>query len=531
MPLRLEFQVSSEAIALKRTLESVISTNIVVLNKGDLLLKVQSLLAVTLLLCSGTVALPANPSGALHLRDVLKSAGEAVDRQDDSVQTARLELQMLEALNRTRVEFRPQLSLLSFSNPLFLAASIGGSFSVNRRTAPSPVNMELARLAVVEAELGHARARVRAQVDATAAFFALAESRQSAERACKTWASRGGDQDKVQTLVSLKRMTKLDSVRFEQDLTDLEGDCIEAKAQVQTAASSLIRLVGEQAASEPVDIALDDLTQFASAAELPAAADLAKAVFESQKQFRLISEHLASLEESAGDHRVHFESFSTGYSYLKNAEKGLGSAGKQYLLGGNVGHVDTTFYISLRKTGDVKATDAFVQARFDRLDHNLEDLKRNVRHELEDNEQRAALASARLRLAQKKQRLADQFETLTGLRVEAGLQLPTDQIWASRDAMRAQTDAARLDFEWKRSVFTVLALFDPEKLDAAPLLALGHVSEPVKSDQASSSPVPVAAPTRQNSPQQAVVYRPGRSLAHAGALVAASTSQLGPQSR
>ena len=77
----------------------------------------------------GTGVLSADQKGPWRLREVLKLAADRVDDQDPSVQNARLELQMLEALRAwTRVEFRPQLNIFAFSNPLFLAANLASGF-------------------------------------------------------------------------------------------------------------------------------------------------------------------------------------------------------------------------------------------------------------------------------------------------------------------------------------------------------------------------------------------------------------------
>lgn len=431
--------------------------------------------------CAGSVALGANQVTPWHLEEALKLAAAKVDREDTSVQNARLALDMLQARSRTRVEFRPQLSLLSFSNPIFLAASLGGSFSINRRGAPSPADMELARFAVVEAELGHARARIKAQVETTAQFFALAEAQEAAWRECSGWQLRKREGDKLQTLVAANRITKLDVVRFEQDVTSLAGNCLEAEAQAESAAVAPERLLGSELPAGQLQIAIDDLAQISTASELPASSQLVETALASQGELRAISEDMSNLANSSARRRLQFDSASAGYSYLKNAE--TGSIAKQSLLGGNVGHLDTGFFIPLRNTGEQEATNAFMQSRFDRLQHDFDYLKATIRHEVEDNQQRAALAAARLRLGQKKQKLADDLHALTVEREKTGLQVAADELWASRDAARAEEEAARLELEWKRSVFTVLALCDPQKLGNSTLLSrVNRPAEPKSSD-------------------------------------------------
>jgi outer membrane protein TolC len=452
--------------------------------------KSQSIFGVVLLLSASRVAICTDEASAWHLSDVIERASSHVTDKDTSVQTARLELEMLEAQNKTHVDFRPQLSILSFSNPLFLAASLGGSISISRRNAPSPLNMELARFAVVEAEVNRAQARITSRIETTRQFFVLAESQDLAERACRSWDMRKHDRDKLQSLVSLNRITKLDVIRFEQDVTSLESECVEAKAQRQLAAIALVRLVGLEATPEQLQVSTDDLSEV-SAVDLPTSTDLVNAAVESQSEFNAISLQMSNLATAGTKRKIHFDTFSTGYSYLKNAEKSSPDLGKQYLLGGNVGHIDAGFYVPLRNTGDEKATYNFLQARFDRLQGELKDLKLSVRFEIEDNVQRATLAAARLRLSQKKQQLAEELHALTMQRRDAGLQPSTDELWAQRDADRAETDTARSELEWKRTAFTALSLSNPDKFTS--LAAAAHTKKPPVTNTAKLEPAVVNA--------------------------------------
>jgi hypothetical protein len=432
--------------------------------------KIKPIRTALALLCVGTMALSSDQKGPWRLREVLKLAADRVDDEDNSVQNARLELQMLETLSRTRVEFRPQLNVLAFANPIFLAANLAAGFSVNHRTAPSPATLELARFAVVEAEVGHARRRIDAQIDTTRQFLALAESQDVAGRTCNGLGVRSRDGKKVNALLSLKRITKLDAIRFEQEVTGLESDCLEAKAQAETAAVALKRLVGVDLPLQEVQIATDDLIQFSDSSELPGSKELVKTVFESQGELRLISQHMSNFT-APQDRKFQVESVANGYAYLGNKQKSFSGVMKDVLLSGNPGGQDGEFLISFRNTGDRNATYAFLQARLVRLEHEFDELKRTVAGQIEDNEQRVTLAANRLHLAQKKQLLADELQEATAQRVRVGLQGAADELWASRDAARAEAEYAHLQLEWKRSFFTVVALCDPQKLDASALLA------------------------------------------------------------
>jgi outer membrane protein TolC len=430
------------------------------------------------------------------LRDTLIRVGAKVDSDDSSVQRTRLDLQMLQALNRTKVEFRPQFSILSFSNPLFLAASLGGSFSINRRTAPSALDFENARFAMVEAEVRHARRRIDAQISATREFFALAEAQEASERTCA--ASKDATQEfgRVQALLTSQRITKLDVIHFEQQAAAVKGDCIEAKVQAIQAASALLRLTGEDRDSGEIRVATDDLPSLEVTQALAAPAVLADVAFESRQEFKEAAEQMQVLAQSAGSHKLRFDTFSAGYSYIKDGA--AANASKQYLLGGNAGQLALGWSLSLRNTHENEIATAIAQTRFESLQRDLHELKCAVQYEIEENERQATLAEARLEVAREKARLATELYAATTQRVESGLQYPLDELAAKRDIERSLAESARLKLELQRNVSTILALSDPEKLDPSKVIArLTPDSSKAETnfEKANASDLSVAAPS------------------------------------
>src|SRR5579883_746998 len=397
-----------------------------------------------------------------HLADVLKAATNKIDQDDTSVASARLELEMLQALNKTRIELRPQLNILSFSNPLFLAASLGGSLSINRRTAPSPVNMALARLGVVQAEVRHVGNRINAQIEATHQFFALAEAQELEQANCAAWSEQNASREKVKQLAAFKRITKLDVARFEQDTINLASACLEAQGQAQAASLALVRITGANLTADQVAVSTDDLIRVSTSAELPAVDDLVRLALNSREDLKAVAEHLSQLSASRKRFRPQFDSVSAGYGYMETPIKG-GLDAKE-LLGGNTGDLNGGFYLPLRNTGVDAATFAFLQARFNEIQQELENTKISLRREVEANVQRSLLASARLKIAGKKAALAKELHTLTIMREKEGLQSESDELWARREWTNTAAEAKRVEYAWKESALTVLALCEPEKV-------------------------------------------------------------------
>ena len=410
-----------------------------------------------------------------RLADVLKETAQKIERDDASATNARLELQMLQALGKTRVELRPQFSLLSFSNPLLLAASLGGSLSINRRTAPSPATIALAKLNVVEAEIRHTSARINAQVQAAHYFFALAEARELVAASCRASDAPSG-RGQLERLVAARRKTKSDLIRFEQDTLALEGTCVEARGQATTVALALARITGSATGPDQVAIATDDMVSITSPYALPEAAQLIKTAFESREDLKLLSEHIGHLAGAQNVPRAQLDSVSFGYGYLKNVQ-GTQHLAEEYLLGGKVGHVDGGFFLSLRKTGADAATAAFLRARFDGLQGELDNLKTTLRREVEDNLQRASLAAERLKVSRRKASLAAELHELTTVRERRGLEAESDDVWTKRESARTAAEAARAEMEWKQNVFTILAICEPAKLARAKESGVDRASE------------------------------------------------------
>jgi hypothetical protein len=445
-------------------------------------------------ICSSCAFADSN-SPSWQLRDILRLTAQKIDQDDSSVKNARLELEMLEALNKTRVELRPQLSLLSFSNPLLLAASLGGSLSINRRTAPTPANMELARLGVVEAEIQHASRRINAQIDVIHQFFILAQAQGLATQSCETWQQEKAGRERVERLVALNRMTKLDVIQFDQEMIDLESDCAEAGSQARSAALTLGKLAGITIATGNAELAVADLRTVAIPSALPPVDSLLKRLFETREELKDLPEHIAQLASPHRAAKLQFDSFSVGYGYLKNVV-GETPLTNQYLLGGNITHLDGGFYLPLRNTGADAATRSFLQARFEGLQHDLEAVKFTLRNEVEMDAERTSIASARLKIARERAALASEVQTVVAVRKSQGLQSESDEIKTKRASALAFAALMRVELEWKRQFFTIMALCEPENIPGIKADQIAAAS--IQAEQSQSvGPAAEIAPTKE----------------------------------
>src|SRR5215210_6314962 len=89
----------------------------------------------------------------LSLEEAVRRASErGSERERIQLAVAVAHQRYLEAQSKFRWEFRPRLGLLSFSNPLLLASSLGGGLTIGRNQAPESVRQN-ARLDSLAAEV------------------------------------------------------------------------------------------------------------------------------------------------------------------------------------------------------------------------------------------------------------------------------------------------------------------------------------------------------------------------------------------
>src|SRR5262245_7952942 len=73
----------------------------------------------------------------LRVEEVLRSSAAKVEKENTRVPLLEAHVQLLKSMAKRRLEFRPNLGLFSFSNPLLLAATIGSGLTyANSRVSP-----------------------------------------------------------------------------------------------------------------------------------------------------------------------------------------------------------------------------------------------------------------------------------------------------------------------------------------------------------------------------------------------------------
>ncbi len=356
----------------------------------------------------------------LRVEQVLKSSASKVERENTRVPLLEANLQLLKSMAKRRLEFRPNLGLFSFSNPLLLAATIGSGLTY-QNSRVSPQTLEAAAHELLAARIGLERSKVRAQIDAARAFFDLLEKQESEKARCDASALRDRQERTVRQGLVSGSLTALDVASFRNVVLDAEGACSEAKAQRKLASFRLASVLGdEEAAAEPAadpEFKLADYRQ-----PVPVENVFHDMAFRFREDVQWIDREIASLKQSAKPtikSRLAAVPASIDYRYVSKTAQAASSAGT--LLGGNTLHLQMPWAIPLTKTNEREAEQTLSAARILALEAEARTQRREIRQEINAMVVEAQAARGRIELARRKRDLAVESQQLLAARVEAGL--------------------------------------------------------------------------------------------------------------
>ena len=415
------------------------------------------------------IAVQARGYEPVTLQQVLSRAAAKVEAGDTAVALARSRLQLLESMNRRRFQFRPQFGLLSFSNPMVLATSIGGGLSYGKSGAPTPFDIQNARLDVLVAEVALERAKVQAQVEASGRFFDLLEKQQVSAWAC------GADQEaytrfsSVRKGVAERRLTVLDQVRFEEGEQEVKAACVEAESRRKISAvvvGAVLESSGESSNLRAVD--LDELKAVARR-PMPALQNLLVLAMSSRKEPRRLRSEIAALQkQTRGSSPMLPSSVSIGYRNLRASDAGTVTR-SQFLQGHSI-IPEAAWDFSRRSRSEQEMRQEILALRARAFENELAGIEQEIRFALEKAHVLTATHREKLELAQKRLELSRRAEMLVKVRFDHGFEGPEVVFQAEGKATRAQAEVARVQHEINAGLVSLFALCggEPESLPQLP---------------------------------------------------------------
>lgn len=439
--------------------------------KSTLLVVGATLVVVSAVSAADTATGGANaaaPQPAVRLRDAMEAAGRYASTAEARLQLARSQAKFLETQNKTRVELRPSLGLLSFSNPLLLAANLGSGLLIGKRGAPSPATLQSAWFDVLTAELTAQRARTQAQAQAAHAFYTLLEKQEAAAQAAQLYQTRREHSQSLVKMLQAARITQLDKLTAETQLLTDENGAFEAEAERRAAAMELAMLMGrpETAATLQVE---DDPAAVPAGMVVPASTEslFARALDHRGDVQALRSRIDALRAKQPGGRFTKPQSAQVGYGYVAGVPGGVSRSAENFLLGGNSARVDLGFGIALRDIGEKEAQTELMDARAKLLEAEMESLERQVLADVFAARSVIEASQHRVRTAKRKLELARQAEAMITARVEGGLGDMNAQMAARRAFHQAQGEVMQAECQRKAGILTLMVMCGLEDQPAA----------------------------------------------------------------
>lgn len=440
----------------------------------------RSFIKIAFVVGATILAAPAAPAAGpgdtlrpLRLHEVMDAAGRHASTEEARLQLLRSQAKFLETQNKTRVELRPSLGLLSFTNPLLLAANLGSSLTIGKRGAPTPAALQSAWFDVLTAELTAERARTEAQAAAARAFYSVLEKQEAAAQGQSLLAARRTHTAGIDKLVKAAKITVIDKLAADAQLLDVESEAYEAEAARGAAAMELAMLIGRPESGVSLCVE-DEPGALPSVPVIPASTEtLFERALLHRGDVQVLRERIESLRTRGHGRFPKPQSIQASYGYVAGVPGGVSRSADNFLLGGNTARIDLGFGIALRDIGEKAAMEELMDARARLLESEMGAMERQVRAEV--FKARAAIEASEHRLAsaRRKLELVSQAEAMIAARVDGGLADANTQM-ASRQALhQAQSELTRAQCQRKAGLLALIVMCGIEgESPAARLLAL-----------------------------------------------------------
>ena len=390
------------------------------------------------------------------------------------------------------MELRPQLGIFSFSEPSLVAASVGAGIAVSRRTAPGQSALLSAEFDVIAAEIAHKRERLRVEIETARQFFDLVAKQQNAERTCGSLKEAQRRMGEIVRLVKNVKLTAVDLARFDEQVADIQLDCIDAETQRKLAAVQLATLTGSTDRSTELRVEDVDLPLPGPERPIPPPEKLFELAMAFRAEPAMIRNQIGAVApktETAA--RLRPDLFTAGYYRVQETSKFVGTT-PTYLLGGNTVRAEATWSVPLRNTGEQPATKSALEARVRKLESQLEALREDIRNELAAVHILASASLEKLPVARRRMELLSKSRTLVATRFQSGLGNSSAVFEAEQQSVRAEGGLVQAACDLKASTFLMLALAGiDDKPRPEQERLLGFVpSQPSTADQATPVGVP-----------------------------------------
>ncbi len=383
----------------------------------------------------------------LPLERALERAAARATLEEARLAVARGQLAVAHSVAKSRLDLRPQLGPLAFSNPVLLALNLGASL-VWQRQHDAAFYPQAAELDLMSAELALARARRHTEFEAAELYFQLLDAQQAVEK-LNTYLEGGRhDSDWMDQRLGINLASRLDRATARAHLLDLEMGHAEAMSRRRLAALRLAEVLGAETDAETLIV--EEPQWVGALAEKPLLAldNFTEQALERRSELRLLRERISLLAgKLPPSRRFALDSLAAGYAHIGDAPGGVGIGTSGFLLGGHTGRGDLNLRIPLRKTGHAEAYQQMLSAKILLLALDLDRAEQETRHEVSVAHALVQASGQKVRIADRRLASAAEALEVTTERFEHGL-----EGWGSvrqarlellrAEGLRAQSNAA-----------------------------------------------------------------------------------------
>jgi len=383
----------------------------------------------------------------------------------------------LESQSKFRLELRPRIGLLAFSNPALLASNIGLGMLFGR-TPPPAWARQSARLDSLAAEVALERAMVTARLEATRQYFQVLLRQQARDELVQAVRRYQSSQQALEERTRSARVTALDRAVWETRLITIETQLEDAESSLREAVSMLAQTVGVNTSGEALQLAGVESAE--PDAEIPSTAMLhTVALKQTDHQTGIRRKLEAEKERLMGKSRFSMASFSAGYAHVSDhagSKLPVGQGG--FLLGGHTGTIDLGVKLSLRRTGEEDALAYLAAARIKSIELELLSVGDLLHWELDSLRLLVVSSRRKAELAARSLKLSTEVSRLVSVREQTGLESAEYVLSAEAELVRSRFHFQQAQAESRIRWLHLLAACELEDTKGARKMLLGQANPP-----------------------------------------------------
>ena len=404
----------------------------------------------SLIIVAGVMTVQAFAQQISFEEAVRRASDQGSERERAQLAVAVALERYLESQSKFRWEWRPRLGLLSFSNPVMLASSLGLGLSIGRNQPPESVRQN-ARLDSLAAEVGVERAAMKSRLEVSRLYFEVLQREEALEHLAQASKAHQDGRRTLDERTKSAHLTAVNRSAWDLRTIGLEADIDEAEDALANAKTSLAALIGT-GSPDHLQLAVESLPE--TDPEIPSAMVFRKVVFARKKSRDGLRDKLVTeRKRGRAPDGVGFNSISLAYSRLNDHRQPAALIGQgTNIVGSHTGIVDLGVKLPVRKTGEEDALKQYASARLRSIEVELDAIDEMLARELERLRSQVIISKRKAEAAARRMKIVAEMTSLIADREQTGLETGDAVINADAELIRARYESIQaksaLKIQW-----------------------------------------------------------------------------------